>query len=336
MSVSADTIIEQRKLFSPTLRSGLAAAAAIALALVSVLLLVATSKLDMATLADRLGRSPGWLICALALLTIAQTTFSACKWRLVLSAYGPDSGQLPGFHFCLFYSALSAFASQLVPAHVAAIIVRSIGAKRVGNLTLGRSAASSAFEQVFDALVLVAFGVATVLTWSVEGGVVFWLGAILAGIAVGYFMLIGVGRARLSGTPTSSRSGLARKLNAFLDEHFTAVLFEARLSAKLLALSLLRYATIMARVPLIVIGMGFALPVSAVSQGFALVQATQIAALAPGNLGLQEWSWAAVLALRGISLLLAAEFALSLRGLTLVAANAGLGLIIVVLLLRRK
>lgn len=316
------------------IRIRLAAVAAFLGAICMIALLFWWSGLSAAALLDRLSRSAGWLFAAIAALTIVQTLLSAAKWRMVLTAYGSDD--VPGFRFCLFYSGISAFVSQFLPVHIATIVVRSIGAKRFGRMTLGRGAASSAFEQAFDVLVLAVFGAATLLTWLVQGNLLFWCAIIVVELMLGYLGLLAIGRLRRIRLDTSRLFGPLRRGLALFNEHFFVGLFTPRLAAKLLALSVLRYATIVARAPLILIGMGFVLPLAEIAQASTLVQLTQLAAITPGNLGLQEWSWAGVLALRGIPAVLATEFALSLRVLGIIATNIGLGLILGFLMLGQR
>jgi len=311
-----------------TSRAGVVTAAALTLAFGMITLLFWWSGLGMNTLIDRLSRSAVWLLPAIALMAITQASLSALKWRLVLSAYGTDPDHIPSYGFCLFYSATSVLVSQFLPVHIATIAVRSFAAKRFSKISIGRGAASSLFEQCFDVLVLLVFGIATLLTWLVQGNLGIWLGLVFLGLISGYLVLLVLGRLRRIQLDTSGLFVPLQKALSLLDSHFSVSLFTPRLTAQLLGLSLLRYLTLIGRTPLIVIGMGFALPVAEMAQGFTLVQMTQFAAITPGNLGLQEWTWTGILALRGVTVLLATEFALSLRVFGILANNIGLGLII--------
>jgi uncharacterized membrane protein YbhN (UPF0104 family) len=86
------------------------------------------------------------------------------------------------------------------------------------------------------------------------------------------------------------------------------------------------------RAPLLVVALGFPITALDAAQGFTLVQGTQLAALTPGNLGLQEWGWTGVLFWQGYGAEAGLEFALVLRVIGLVSLIAAAALILMVCL----
>ena len=88
---------------------------------------------------------------------------------------------------------------------------------------------------------------------------------------------------------------------------------------KLYGLSIVRYFTMLMRVPLLAAVFALPLASSDIIPGFTIVQATQIAAITPGQLGIREWTWLGVLAFRGYDLQLAGRFAIDLRIIGMVA-----------------
>ena len=88
---------------------------------------------------------------------------------------------------------------------------------------------------------------------------------------------------------------------------------------KLYALSIIRYFTMLVRVPILTLAFGLPLAIKNSVPAFTIVQATQIAALTPGQLGIREWTWSGVLAMRGYDLELATRFAIDMRVVGMIA-----------------
>jgi uncharacterized membrane protein YbhN (UPF0104 family) len=304
------------------LRKTLVGLGVILLGAAMLVLLFEWSGITFADLGSRLSHSPVWLIPALMMLSVVQVMLSAVKWREVLATYGTEGGT-PSLRFCIFQSTVANLLSQLVSIYLSSSVVRGAAARRSQSFSTSHGLASSAYEQLFDIAVMGIFVLATVTSWLLHGGMGLWIGFALAGVAIcaGGMMssgkiLEGLGRIRLPGLvqPSVRRLGGA----------FTQKMFDWPLTRRLLALSLARYAVLVGRAALIAVAMGFVISPLAIAQAFTMVVATQFASLTPGNLGLQEWSWSALLSLRGTPLRVASEFAITYRVLTFVSMNLGM------------
>ena len=115
---------------------------------------------------------------------------------------------------------------------------------------------------------------------------------------------------------SDAKPGLVARLFAAFRSASAAGLFAPGMVLKLYALSVLRYLLILARVPVTIAALALAIGMMDAAQGFTVVQATQLASITPGNLGIQELSWTGVLVLRDTPLELAAAFAIAFRIVT--------------------
>lgn len=306
----------------PILRKTLLGLGMILLGAAMLVLLFQWSGITLADLGLRLSRSPVWLVPALMMFSVVQVMLSALKWREVLATYGTPGGT-PNLRFCIFQSTVANLLSQLVSIYLSSSVVRGAAARRSQAFSTSHGLASSAYEQLFDIAVITIFVLATAGSWLFHGGALLWTGFALAGIAIcaGGLMFSGkileaLGRIRLPGF----MQPLARRLSGA----FSQEMFDWPLTKRLLALSLARYGVLVGRAALIAVAMGFVISPLAIAQAFTMVAATQFASLTPGNLGLQEWSWSALLTVRGTPLRAASEFAITYRVLTFVSMNLGM------------
>ena len=286
---------------SQTTRSVLVSGLSIAAAMAVLVLLATWGGITWADITGILARSPAWLLPAIALLTGVQIALSALKWKWVLARIRPDIAAEARFGFYFYASAASAFLSQLVTSYISSILVRSWAARRAYGLPIQSGGSTSLFEQIFDAALLVVLAVPTLLTFALGLSASAWLLLTILSLLGGAGALWIGSRLALRGTLPTTRLGLLnRVINAFKAAS-EAGLFDASVLIRLYAVSALRYTTLLLRAPLVVLGLALPLTTLDVLQGFTIVQATQLLALVPGNLGIQEWSWAGVLVLRGLT-----------------------------------
>jgi uncharacterized membrane protein YbhN (UPF0104 family) len=294
----------------------------IAVALVGAAMLVVLfewSGIRLADLVARLSRSPLWLLPALMLLSASQVLLSAVKWREVLAAYAPDR-ERPDFRFCVFHSTLANLLSQVVSTYLSSTLVRGVATRRHRAFPVGRGVVSSAYEQLFDVVLMVVFALATVAAWLLHGGVGVWIGLTALGLGASCIAML-VARRLLAAVDKRRFPGFLERWRERAKSQLPPDIFDQTIAGKLLALSVARYAVIAVRAGLIGVAMGFAILPIDITQSFTLVFATQFASLTPGNLGLQEWSWSALLVLRHTPVSVAAEFAVTYRILTFVSTN---------------
>lgn len=295
-----------------TILSGVGAAVAIAL-------LVDFAGARFGELADRLA-SVGLGTLALACLaSLVQIAISARKWQMVLASISAEPTKQPGLRLSLLLAGLAAVAAQFLPLVVATPVLRSLAARYATGMSIVDGALASVIEQAFDVLAFLLLFVPTLFVFSlalagVGVGFATWIAvAALAGGSV--FLLLGAGPERILGRL------VRRVLRA---ERWAAVLqaiagIDVRLQRRMLCLSLLRNGAILARVMIIAAAAGFTLPVVHLVYGHTIVQASQLAAITPGNLGLAEWTWVGALGYLGHETAMVAIFALTLRMVSIVS-----------------
>ena len=303
------------------------------LALACTVALGAWSGLTFGDAVQTLVSAPLWLVAAITGLTALQIALGAWKWRRVL---GKTGGTRQGVSFSFYYgcTALAAFLSQFLTVYVASVFVRGWAVKRWHGLAASHGAGTSLFEQVFDVIALVVMAMPALIVWSLGGDLWQWGLATLAAISVGAFCL------RFSGSALRTLSTIEPflpKLRALTDlcrRGESSGLLSSPFLLEMYVVSMLRYFAMLARIPLLVAAFGLPLALSDAVPGFTIVQATQLAAITPGQLGIREWTWSGVLAFRGYDLPLAARFAIDLRVIGMLAM--ALASLPVIGLLRQK
>lgn len=255
---------------------------------------------------------PGTLLLA-CLASLVQIAISACKWQMVLASISADPVKLPGFRLSLLLAGLAAVAAQFLPLVVATPVLRSVAARYATGMPVVDGALASVVEQAFDVLAFSLLVVPTLVVFSLA----------LAGFGVGFSGWMTVAAIFVGGTFLLLGAGPERALGRLVRrfrraERWAAVLqamagINAGLQRRLLCLSLLRNGAILARVIAVAAAAGFALPVVHLVYGHTIVQASQLAAVTPGNLGLAEWSWVGALGYLGHDTAIVAILALTLR-----------------------
>ena len=292
-------------------------AGAIAIALMLIGLLVWFGDLDLASFKDRLLLIGGWWPAIVALSAI-QLGLSALKWRMVLAALEPDMARQHGFSFYVFFTSAAAVLSQFITAYAASILIRSIAIRANHTMSLMRGAVSSGGEQVFDVMILCAMLAPTILCLALGGGVLEWfalvgvmLVVLVSSLSVAFKLLARAkqwqhGRGEWIGRLLSRGDQLVQEMRG-------SGLLRGNLSTALTALSALRYLFMLLRALCIAVAAGYMIPTDDLIFGFSVAQASQLASITPGNLGVAEWSWTSFLTLRGTALETAIEFTLVLR-----------------------
>lgn len=256
------------------------------------------------------------LICT---ATLVQAAISAFKWRLVLFAFETEPAKMPGARLSLLLASLAAVAAQFLPLIIAASALRSLAARYASGTPVLKGALASAVEQAFDVLSFSLFLLPTLVLFAlalagIDGGFGTW--AIVAALTLGAaFSLLGAASAW-----TARRLIRTLGLNGRWGGVFEAIAgIDARLQRRLLWLSLLRYGAILVRVMIVAGAAGFDLPLVHLVYGHTVVQAAQLAAVTPGNLGIAEWTWVGALGYLGHDIMIIAIFSLTLRVVSVVS-----------------
>ncbi|MCB9948065.1 MAG: flippase-like domain-containing protein [Rhodospirillaceae bacterium] len=276
---------------------------------------------------------PVWAWAALVALTAAQFLISAVKWTLVTRRLFPEDRAVPGIAAVTLYTAVGAVLGIFVTVYVGTVASRALAMRLLHRRGVGRNAAATVLEQGFDVAAMACFAVAAAAVLFLGIGWI-WLVVLppLFAMAGGALLLrsrhvVAWLRARLRG------AGSARDA----DTMTTAVdrLLTARMVAVLLGASGLRFLVLALRVVVVVLAIGQTVPLMDVTLAFPLVQASQLASLTPGNIGIAEWTWVGLLMFQGGTLETAGAFALVLRLAGLAALGATTGLLAAILLVRR-
>ena len=301
------------KYWRPTIATGIAAAL--------IFFLILVGDLGVLSLFDRMKELGAWWILIIA-ASFVQIALSAEKWRIVLVAIGGENIKEIQRRFFIATTAIAAVSSQFLTVYAASIVVRSV-AGHVHNLRTSTSAGSSGFEQLFDVAVLFVFFVPTVATLLLLEGLQFWVVLAvlsLAAAVVGITLVTKWMRHRKE-YDVEEQSGAAHyvvsRLKLSVDrEKQNAVASKAQL---LFSLSVIRYVAMFTRAAVVAAAAGYVFDARNLILAFNAAQASQLASLTPGNIGISEWSWAGVLGYLGDPFNAAIEFAILLRVCTFVS-----------------
>ncbi len=284
---------------------------AIAIAAIAALLAISGTRIDDVGLG--LLRVGAWAFTLAAFCTLAQIGISALKWQLVLSRLVTDPTVVPSGRLSILIASLAAVFAQFVPLIVAAPIVRGLAARHFVRTPIIQSTLASAIEQAFDLLALLLFLVPTivVLTCSLAGlQVTFQLWAVVATTSIVAAHLF-IGKASMKSIgQLVARLGFGARLGGVLNATSN---IDVSLRRHLLWFSILRYGAMFLRVVVVASAAGFGFPLAELVFGYTVVQASQLASVTPGNLGLAEWTWVGVLAYHGHEAARVAAFSLILR-----------------------
>ena len=264
-----------------------------------------------------LARAP-WAVLAIALATaVGQTALSTMKWHRLMCLTAPELARQSGWARLFHYTAEANALAQVLTPYVAGTLVRAWAMKRHHAGRLGGQALLAGFEQVFDVIILLTGGLIAlaILAFGKPDTASLWL---LGGCLLLLPLLWGAApawaRPFAGAGALLGRWRLMASLADRLSAGATAGLDAPRLMGQMLFLSLARYVVLAMRT--VVLGWLLlpVLPWADAAIGFAAVQISSLVALTPGNIGVTEWSWAALAAVYpSIGAGALAAFALALR-----------------------
>ena len=252
-------------------------------AIACTVLLATWSGLKLDEITQAIAFMPLWLLATFVTLTIVQAALSAWKWQIVLKTVRPGEHDELSFRFLYNCTALAAFLSQFMTVYLSSIVVRAWALKRSAGLEARYAATTSLFEQIFDVIALVVMVVPVMVVWTLGGTFNQWmvvtsLVVFAGGVSLNLFPLV-LRTARLL-----DRLGpRMRSLSAMLEQSAASGLLAMPCLLKLYALSIIRYFTMLVRVPILTLAFGLPLAIKNSVPAFTIVQATQIAALTPGS-----------------------------------------------------
>ena len=263
-------------------------------------------------------RSVGWLtfICVL-ILTAANLAFGTIKWLAVMRSLVCEVGSHPRFVDGMLTTTVGALLGQAMPVQLGVALTRSLA----GRLGIGRSPGvnlgATAYEQIFDLLVLSIAGAISVLGMILRPSQLGWWTLILATTSLGalfssrFLHLLHAfaewcctlpftqGQHRLIARLGAASANIAELPPSFFAQQFV--------------LSALRYVAVVLRAILVLSALGMSVFTIPAIISFPLVQTIGILPITPGNLGVIEWTWSGVLVYAGAAINAAALFAVTTR-----------------------
>ena len=233
--------------------------------------------------------------------------------------------RIPAAATAYHVTTLGGLLAHVLPVHVSTVLTRAAALAGDGRREIGRGAATSVYEQGFDALVAALVFPAGVV--FLLGGGAFWSLAVLGvSLLVGSAASIVFAPGLLKAVICRLRPGAGART-----ERIVAVasviagsgLMRPPVLTAMFALSLLRFAVMMARLAVIWWILQPDLPAATFLAIAVVVQGALVAAVTPGGWGLAEAGWTGLLAVSTVPLDDALFFALAVR-LTSVASLAAL------------
>jgi uncharacterized protein (TIRG00374 family) len=301
-----------RSWMNRAVRSGLLALVSVGL----VYVLIARAGLTWPALAHSIAGFGSWALLCILVLTGANLAFGTLKWLLVIRAFAPEQGLLPRFSDALLTSALGELLGQTMPVQAGIALARSMASRFGIGRSLRGNLGTTIYEQLFDLLVLCSAAIVGLLGQMTHLGAVGWL--FLAFLSVSALALISF---RLPTLLKLCTRWLGRILRVDKQGDIfglqEAAIRSSRISfsvvTQLITLSILRYVVNLMRVVVVLGALSMWVYAIPAMIGFPLIQIVGVVPITPGNLGVIEWTWSAVLASAGATMAAAAVFALTSR-----------------------
>jgi len=311
------------------------AARVAALALVALVLLylfAARGGLTWPAVAQSIGRLAGPALVWLTALSAAVVACGTLKWLLVMRAFAPDCAAHPRFVDAMLTTTLGAILGQVMPVQLGVALTRSLAGRWGIGRSPGANLGATAYEQLFDAVVLgiaSAVGLLGLLLRPGPGGWVLLIALAGAAGIVAAMRLTGllvIAARLLARTPASNR--LYRAVARYAGAAGRAGELSPSVFARLILLSILRYVANLLRIVVVLGALGMSADAVPTMLAFPLLQWLSLVPITPGNLGVVEWTWSAVLVAAGASMTAAALFAVTAR----IAHLAAQSIVLVLLL----
>jgi uncharacterized protein (TIRG00374 family) len=270
-----------------------------------------------------------YVLAALA-VTLLWNLVAAYRWSLIAGQVSAEAATCP-FRYYFTYHMIGMVTGQVVPITVGMLGGRPVALGLSRGVSLKRAALSVFLDKLFDlilALLLVipvalylvhwiglslALGVmagmitigAGLIAWKYEQGVQ-WVGHVGARIAQPLVHVPVIGRRLVSRLP--------QQLERLATESF----LPNRSAVQALALTLVMYVLLSARLFYIAQALRLEIPWYLLAMGVCVTQLALIFSVTPGSLGFLEGGWGAVLGLAGLSLEQFAFFVIGRRAFVLV------------------
>jgi uncharacterized protein (TIRG00374 family) len=260
-----------------------------------------------------LGADWRYVLAALA-ATLLWNLVSAYRWSLVAGQVSDKAAACP-YRYFFTYHMIGMVTGQVLPVTVGMLGGRPAALSFSRGVSLKRAAVSVFLDKMFD-LILALLLVVPVALYLVH-----WIGLYLALGCMAGMVLIGAILIALKYAPAiqwlahlAARLSrplvhvpvigqkLASRLPAQLDRLATESFLPNRLAVQVLALTLVNYTLLSARLYYIAQALRLNIPWHLLVMGVCVTQLALIFSVTPGSLGFLEGGWGAVLGLAGLTL----------------------------------
>jgi uncharacterized membrane protein YbhN (UPF0104 family) len=278
---------------------------------------------DLSETVSLLSRVDPVIFAALALLTGFNAFLAGEKWRVVALRLSHEGTRpIPrGFYFVL--TAIGVALGQVVPVQVGTALSRSIGSHFYGGRAIARGAGATIFEQFFDLLVAAFLGVASAVVLLAGGAGIAWAAIAVPAAVAGYFVtalavrLVARAAHRLGAMP--ALAGRRRTLG-LLENVARSALLAPDVARRLFALSVLRFVVLLLMAVATTEAVGFDIALWQVAAMLPCLVLSNLIAITPGALGVNEWTAASIFVALGVPFSLAAQWAVLNRVFVAVAS----------------
>jgi hypothetical protein len=241
---------------------------------------------------------------------------SSLKWRLADDVLRAPENQPVGGDVAFTATAFGVALGQVLPSPVSMAAARTL-TSAVHGRALRRGTFGTLFEQSFDLLAVCILAISSLATCTFHRGAGTWIGLALSTSLVTVWAV-----GRISGILNRSSArvqGSSRWKRAIRDMQ-RAGLMQATLGRKLMALSFARFILVVLAAGEATAAIHAAVPLWYLAVAMPLVLLAMVTGIAPGGLGLVEFTYVGVLHFFGIPVSVATEWALAARVFSIISA----------------
>jgi uncharacterized protein (TIRG00374 family) len=270
-----------------------------------------------------------YVLAALA-VTLVWNLIAAYRWALIAGQVSDEAAACP-FRYFFTYHMIGMLTGQVLPITVGMLGGRPVALSLSRGVPLKQAAISVFLDKLFDLILalLLVVPVALYLVHSI--GLALALGLMAGLVAIGAVLIalkyepavrwLGRVASRLA-RPLAHVPVIGRRLAGRLPQQLDRLAAESflpnRSAVQVLALTLVMYALLSARLYYISQALHLAIPWYVLAMSVCVTQLTLIFSVTPGSLGFLEGGWGAVFSLAGLSLEQFTFFVIGRRALFLI------------------
>ena len=295
---------------------------ALALGVVLTIFLIRTADISAQSIVGILVGADPWFFAALIACTAVYVLCGSEKWRLVDHTLRGEGQQPVSRKSAFALSAIGMAIGYLFPMQIGPALARTAGMYVTREKPIVRGTVGTLIEQIFDLLIVVVIAPASFLALAFGLGPGPWV-AIAGASLVLAIVLVG----RIVDVVTSwslrpvRRTGILERLRATVVEMERRGLLTSRIVRLLCALSVVRFALLVAMADLTTRAIGSTVPVWHLAGAMPFAVLATALAPTPAGLGINEWTYSSLLLAFGTPLSVAAEWSVANRFLVMAASG---------------